>query len=298
MHQNHKSQTKQKNIYNSRDELLCSILYSFNKLKVLIAFLFLKYIVRRVLYCVNSDLIFQCPSLSDLFFFYRKCLSMWMQIALRLPFHVDFKPKAHLWIAYTACDTDVVISWQDILEGGNLRNALQELQQIIITPIKAYSPPSAAQIAPDSATAPDTAASPSEATKTGADKESAPEGFQSHNPPPCDGDSPATPISEGDIAGQFTRVMGKGESKMFLPDWSWFHKDGRLHRWCLFCTHRRCSLNFVHTYETQSTAYDNTVIKLIRHLYSCQYKKTETLNKWSTSTDTLQIEICLMDMNI
>uniref|UniRef100_A0A8D0DEA3 Sterile alpha motif domain containing 4B n=1 Tax=Sander lucioperca TaxID=283035 RepID=A0A8D0DEA3_SANLU len=86
---------------------------------------------------------------------------------------------------------DVVISWQDILEGGNLRNALQELQQIIITPIKAYSPPSAAHL-------------PSEATKTGADKDPASEGFQSHNPPPCDGDSSATPISDGDIAGQFT----------------------------------------------------------------------------------------------
>lgn len=108
----------------------------------------------------------------------------------------------------TVCDTDAVISLQDILEGGNLRNALQELQQIIITPIKAYSPPSAAQ------TLQDRAASPAEATKTGADKDSASEGFQTHNPPPCDGDSPATPISEGDIPGQFTRVMGKGESKM------------------------------------------------------------------------------------
>eukprot|EP00069_Balaena_mysticetus_P014992 bmy_22462T0 len=28
---------------------------------------------------------------------------------------------------------------KDVLEGGNLQNALQELQQIIITPIKAYS---------------------------------------------------------------------------------------------------------------------------------------------------------------
>ncbi|XP_074416344.1 LOW QUALITY PROTEIN: protein Smaug homolog 2 [Sinocyclocheilus rhinocerous] len=34
---------------------------------------------------------------------------------------------------------------KDILEGGNVRNALQELQQIIITPIKVYAPPTAAQ---------------------------------------------------------------------------------------------------------------------------------------------------------
>lgn len=111
---------------------------------------------------------------------------------------------------------DALTPWQDILEGGNLRNALQELQQIIVTPIKAYSPPTAAQTAPDTATAPDTSAAPSEAAKTGADKEPASEVFQSHNPAPCEGDSPATPISEGDIAGQFTRVMGKGESKTFF----------------------------------------------------------------------------------
>lgn len=103
-------------------------------------------------------------------------------------------------------DNDVVISCQDILEGGNLRNALQELQQIIITPIKAYSPPTAAQ------TASDTTTSPSDSTKTGTDKEPAPEGFQSNNPPPCDGDSSGAPISDGDIAGQFTRVMGKGKN--------------------------------------------------------------------------------------
>lgn len=102
------------------------------------------------------------------------------------------------------------MSCQDILDGGNLRNALQELQQIIITPIKPYSPLST--VLPAS----DTTASPSEAAKTGADKESGSEGFQSHNPPPCDGDSSATPVSDGDIAGQFTRVMGKGENTVSI----------------------------------------------------------------------------------
>lgn len=86
-----------------------------------------------------------------------------------------------------------------------MRNALQELQQIIITPIKAYSSLTAALTASDATT------SPSDTTKTGTDKEPAPEGFQSNNPPPCDGDSSVTPISDGDIAGQFTRVMGKGK---------------------------------------------------------------------------------------
>lgn len=103
------------------------------------------------------------------------------------------------------------MSHQDILEGGNLRNALQELQQIIMTPIKAYSLPGTVQPASDTNTP------HSEATKTGADKDTASEVFQSHNPPSCDGDSSATPISDGDIAGQFTRVMGKGKIFSFFP---------------------------------------------------------------------------------
>uniref|UniRef100_A0A9J8BTP3 SAM domain-containing protein n=1 Tax=Cyprinus carpio carpio TaxID=630221 RepID=A0A9J8BTP3_CYPCA len=88
---------------------------------------------------------------------------------------------------------------KDILEGGNVRNALQELQQIIITPIKVYAPPTAAQKEVEPV---DKAANPGE------EKES--EGFQTHNPPACDGESPSAPIGDGDIAGQFTRVMGKG----------------------------------------------------------------------------------------
>lgn len=90
-----------------------------------------------------------------------------------------------------------------------MRTALQELQQIIITPIKAYSIPSAAQPPRD------TAASPSDASKSAADKEPASEGFHSHTPPACDGDASVTPVSDGDIAGQFTRVMGKGKEYIF-----------------------------------------------------------------------------------
>ncbi|XP_030633194.1 protein Smaug homolog 2 isoform X1 [Chanos chanos] len=93
---------------------------------------------------------------------------------------------------------------KDILEGGNVRNALQELQQIIITPIKPYTPPTAAQReAEPGATPTEKDAKPAE------DKDTPVEGYQSHNPPPCDGESSAAPISEGDIPGQFTRVMGK-----------------------------------------------------------------------------------------
>uniref|UniRef100_A0A3B4AC67 SAM domain-containing protein n=1 Tax=Periophthalmus magnuspinnatus TaxID=409849 RepID=A0A3B4AC67_9GOBI len=90
---------------------------------------------------------------------------------------------------------------KDILEGGNLRNALQELQQIIMTPIKAYSPPSLSQSTQDTP--------PADSAKAAVDKEPVLEGFQPHNPAPCDGDSSGTPISDSDIPGQFTRVMGK-----------------------------------------------------------------------------------------
>uniref|UniRef100_A0A8D0DH86 Sterile alpha motif domain containing 4B n=1 Tax=Sander lucioperca TaxID=283035 RepID=A0A8D0DH86_SANLU len=149
---------------------------------------------------------------------------------------------------------------KDILEGGNLRNALQELQQIIITPIKAYSPPSAAQTALDTAAASDTATSPSEATKTGADKDPASEGFQSHNPPPCDGDSSATPISDGDIAGQFTRVMGKVCTQLLVsrPDEENISCYLQLIEKCL--THEA----FTETHKKRLVSWKQQVLKLLR----------------------------------
>uniref|UniRef100_A0A667XX97 Sterile alpha motif domain containing 4B n=1 Tax=Myripristis murdjan TaxID=586833 RepID=A0A667XX97_9TELE len=143
---------------------------------------------------------------------------------------------------------------KDILEGGNLRNALQELQQIIITPIKAYSPPSAAQTALDSTT------SPSEASKTGADKELASEGFQSHNPPPCDGESSATPISDGDIAGQFTRVMGKVCTQLLVsrPDEENISCYLQLIEKCV--THEA----FTETHRKRLVSWKQQVLKLLR----------------------------------
>lgn len=149
---------------------------------------------------------------------------------------------------------------KDILEGGNLRNALQELQQIIITPIKAYSPPGASQTALDAATTPDTATSTSDATKTGADKEPASEGFQSHNPPPCDGDSSATPISDGDIAGQFTRVMGKVCTQLLVsrPDEENISCYLQLIEKCL--THEA----FTETHKKRLVSWKQQVLKLLR----------------------------------
>uniref|UniRef100_A0A669E6C5 Sterile alpha motif domain containing 4B n=1 Tax=Oreochromis niloticus TaxID=8128 RepID=A0A669E6C5_ORENI len=143
---------------------------------------------------------------------------------------------------------------KDILEGGNLRNALQELQQIIITPIKAYSPPTAAQPASDTTT------SPSDSTKTGTDKEPAPEGFQSNNPPPCDGDSSGAPISDGDIAGQFTRVMGKVCTQLLVsrPDEENISCYLQLIEKCL--AHEA----FTETHKKRLVSWKQQVLKLLR----------------------------------
>ncbi|XP_078287018.1 protein Smaug homolog 1 isoform X3 [Rhinoraja longicauda] len=104
---------------------------------------------------------------------------------------------------------------KDILEGGNLRNALQELQQIIITPIKAYTPPQLTLKAGHGTDSNNSSSSAtglgtdSRTTKGAAEKETTPDGFQSQSVSTCDGESTAAPVSEGDIPGQFTRVMGK-----------------------------------------------------------------------------------------
>lgn len=117
---------------------------------------------------------------------------------------------------------------QDVLEGGNLRNALQELQQIIITPIKAYSVLQATVAA--AATTPTAKdGGQGEPLQPGAEPPLAhpgtdkgteakdPPAAESYPPPPApaptDGSEPApAPVADGDIPSQFTRVMGKGET--------------------------------------------------------------------------------------
>uniref|UniRef100_A0A674AFN4 Sterile alpha motif domain containing 4B n=1 Tax=Salmo trutta TaxID=8032 RepID=A0A674AFN4_SALTR len=140
---------------------------------------------------------------------------------------------------------------KDILEGGNLRNALQELQQIIITPIKvySYSPPSVSH-----------RGSPSDHTNPGEDKDLAQEGFQPHNPPPCDGESSATPISDGDIAGQFTRVMGKVCTQLLVsrPDEENISCYLQLIEKCL--THEA----FTETQRKRLVSWKQQVLKLLR----------------------------------
>ncbi|KAB0374926.1 hypothetical protein FD755_013418, partial [Muntiacus reevesi] len=115
------------------------------------------------------------------------------------------------------------LTLQDIIEGGNLRLPLQELHQMILTPIKAYSSPSTTPEArrrepqaphPPSLMGPEsqspdckdsaTAAGASATASAGASG-----GLQPHQLSSCDGELAVTPLPEGDLPGQFTRVMGK-----------------------------------------------------------------------------------------
>lgn len=85
-----------------------------------------------------------------------------------------------------------------MLEGGNLRAPLAELHQMILTPIKA--------VASDKSLPSSTAQQPLLSLEG---KSSAAPG--SHLAPGGgEGETGTTLIAEGDIPGQFTRVMGKG----------------------------------------------------------------------------------------
>ncbi|XP_035608672.1 protein Smaug homolog 1-like isoform X3 [Oncorhynchus keta] len=83
---------------------------------------------------------------------------------------------------------------KDVLEGGNLRGPLAELHQMILTPIKA--------VASDES-------SPSSPSSTAHRPLLSPEGKSSAAPGGGEGETGTTLIADGDIPGQFTRVMGK-----------------------------------------------------------------------------------------
>ncbi|XP_032092326.1 protein Smaug homolog 1 isoform X2 [Thamnophis elegans] len=97
---------------------------------------------------------------------------------------------------------------RDILEGGNLRLPLQELHQMILTPIKAYASRNLSVDEHSSHLLRPTSLIGSD--NPGSDcKDSASEGMQHHTLPGCEGETGGVPLPEGDIPGQFTKVMGK-----------------------------------------------------------------------------------------
>uniref|UniRef100_A0A452V032 Sterile alpha motif domain containing 4B n=1 Tax=Ursus maritimus TaxID=29073 RepID=A0A452V032_URSMA len=136
---------------------------------------------------------------------------------------------------------------KDVLEGGNLRNALQELQQIIITPIKAYSPPLAHP-----------------GTDKGTEAKDPP-AAESYPPPPApaptDGSEPApAPVADGDIPSQFTRVMGKVCTQLLVsrPDEENITSYLQLIEKCL--THEA----FTETQKKRLLSWKQQVLKLLR----------------------------------
>ncbi|XP_073434038.1 protein Smaug homolog 1 isoform X2 [Dendrobates tinctorius] len=97
---------------------------------------------------------------------------------------------------------------RDILEGGNLRGPLQELHQMILTPIKAYSAQNST--AEDHSRESDPPSSLLGIEGQGSEsKDSASGGIQQHHMGNLEGESGGVPLPEGDLPGQFTRVMGK-----------------------------------------------------------------------------------------
>uniref|UniRef100_A0A670JCI6 Sterile alpha motif domain containing 4B n=1 Tax=Podarcis muralis TaxID=64176 RepID=A0A670JCI6_PODMU len=155
---------------------------------------------------------------------------------------------------------------KDILEGGNLWNALQELQQIIITPIKAFhalqamaaSKESQQQLPAEQRGATklclDKSGNPSE------DKDPATDTFLPPTGSPCDGESGAAPIAEGDIAGQFTRVMGKVCTQLLVsrPDEENITSYLQLIEKCLM--HEA----FTETQKKRLLSWKQQVLKLLR----------------------------------
>lgn len=108
---------------------------------------------------------------------------------------------------------------QDILEGGNLRVPLQELHQMILTPIKAYSSQNSSTEEHSRDADSHHPSSLIGSDSQGSDcKDSAAGGMQQHQLAGCEGESGGAPLPEGDLPGQFTRVMGKGERLSLIID--------------------------------------------------------------------------------
>ncbi|XP_053908933.1 protein Smaug homolog 2 isoform X2 [Cuculus canorus] len=135
---------------------------------------------------------------------------------------------------------------KDILEGGNLWSALQELQQILATPIKAFRPPPAAPPTPGPPDGAPPAPPPADA-------------FAPH-PGTGDTEAPAAPVPDGDIPGQFTRVMGKVCTQLLVsrPDEENITSYLQLLEKCL--SHEA----FTETQKKRLLSWKQQVLKLLR----------------------------------
>ena len=75
-----------------------------------------------------------------------------------------------------------VLSLQQIMDGGSVREVIGEMKSMLNTPIKAYTPP----------------------------------GNTNRVPPPSPGPSSDTEIAQGNLPAQFVRLMGKGKTAQML----------------------------------------------------------------------------------
>ncbi|XP_073497799.1 protein Smaug homolog 2 isoform X1 [Phyllobates terribilis] len=151
---------------------------------------------------------------------------------------------------------------KDILEGGNVRNALQELQQVIITPIKYYHPNQTESASSEQAS--QHRPNPDSASK-GSDENEPPagltaDGFQQQSAPTGDLEISVPPIADGDIPGQLTRVLGKVCTQLLVsrPDEENITCYLQLLEKCL--THEA----FTETQKKRILSWKQQVLKLLR----------------------------------
>ncbi|XP_075042891.1 protein Smaug homolog 2 isoform X1 [Mixophyes fleayi] len=151
---------------------------------------------------------------------------------------------------------------KDILEGGNVRNALQELQQLIITPIKYYRPIQTETVSGDQ---PPQRRPIQDSAGKNSDENEPPtgltaDGFQQQSTPSCDLETSVPPIADGDIPGQLTRVLGKVCTQLLVsrPDEENITCYLQLLEKCL--THEA----FTETQKKRILSWKQQVLKLLR----------------------------------
>ncbi|XP_043929503.1 protein Smaug homolog 1 [Protopterus annectens] len=98
---------------------------------------------------------------------------------------------------------------KDILEGGNLRVPLQELHQMILTPLKAYRFQKSSSIEEHFQDTDFQSSLLSSDRQICGKKDCALGGLQQQHSNGCEGESGGVHVPDGDLPGQFTRVMGK-----------------------------------------------------------------------------------------
>ncbi|XP_075692413.1 protein Smaug homolog 2 isoform X2 [Rhinoderma darwinii] len=173
---------------------------------------------------------------------------------------------------------------KDILEGGNVRNALQELQQIIITPIKYYRPNQTESISSDQTS--QRRSNPDSASK-GSNENEPPtgltaDGFQQQSPPTGDLETSVPPLADGDIPGQLTRVLGKVCTQLLVsrPDEENITCYLQLLEKCL--THEA----FTETQKKRALSWKQQVLKLLR---TFPRKALLEMQGWAFASNSLPI---------